>query len=132
SSSSTTPFWLWLENLKQPFRQTWIFKNRAEQDQTHARILVSGNRHQCLSQFGISSKAFRAADEPEVELVFVRADIGDALGRETLRIVDKIAGMHFEKARQQHACRVGHMRSCAALDPREIRLADRFAQLFFD
>src|SRR5258706_7792118 len=40
--------------------------------------------------------------------------------------------MHFEKLRQQHARSIGQVRPCAALDLRQVRLADRPARFFFD
>ena len=40
--------------------------------------------------------------------------------------------MHFEEARQQHARRISEVRPRAALDLREIALADGFAQLLLD
>ncbi len=48
------------------------------------------------------------------------------------RIVDEIAGVDLEEAGQSHAGRVGQVRALAALDLREVGLADVNAELFAD
>ena len=83
-----------------------------------------------LAERRIATEALGAADQPEIELVLRGAQVGDELRVIALRIVDQIAGVDLEELREEQARRVGQVRARAALDLREIRLADRgFARL---
>ena len=77
--------------------------------------------NQSLMQIRIPAETLGALDEPEIQLVFQSADIGDEFSRVAFGIVHQVAGMHLEKSSQQHARRIGQMRPRAALDLREIR-----------
>ena len=46
----------------------------------------------------------------------------------TIRVVDEVAGVHFEKAGKQEAGGVGEMGAGAGLDLGEIALGKRFAE----
>src|SRR5579864_301871 len=50
----------------------------------------------------------------------------------TFGIIHQVAGMHLEEASQQHAGGIGEMGAGAALDLREIGLADALAHLLLD
>src|SRR5262252_6617809 len=77
----------------------------------------------------VAGKAFGPADQPEVELVLPSPDVGDQLRVEALGVVDQITGVNLEEARQEHPARVRQVRPPAALDLREVRLADRLTEL---
>ena len=51
---------------------------------------------------------------------------------ETLRVIDEIAGVHFEEIRKQHSRVVSQMPPASVLDLRQVRLADGPVTLFFD
>src|ERR1017187_3083562 len=85
-----------------------------------------------MVRFGVFAETLRPAPQPQVELVFERAHVGDQLVLKPLGIVHQVARMHFEKSCQQHARRIGKVRTRAALDLREVALADGLSQLFLD
>ena len=87
---------------------------------------------QRLAQLRLPAEPLRALDQPQVQLVFKGPQVGNKPGLKSLRIVDQVAGMHFEEFRQQQARRVSQVRARAALDLRKIRLADGLAQLLLD
>src|SRR5437867_879367 len=72
------------------------------------------------------------ADQPEVEIVFERPDVGRQFRVKNLGIVDEIAGMDFEELGERHPRGVRQMWPRAALDLREVGLADRDAHLALD
>src|SRR5262245_28526564 len=78
---------------------------------------------------GIAAEALGAVDEPEVELVLESSDLRGQLRVEALGIVDEVSGMDLEEAREQQPRLVRQVRAAAALDLRQIRLADRVLQL---
>src|SRR5947208_9987805 len=85
-----------------------------------------------MVQVRVAGKALGTADEPEVELVFGNAEVAEQFVLKTLGIVNEIPWVHLEELRQQHASGIGEVGSRAALDLREIALADGFAELFLD
>src|SRR5215471_21065453 len=91
-----------------------------------------GDGEQRAADLGVAAETFGAVDEPEVELVLEAADLRGQLGVEALRIVDEVAGMHLEEAREQKPRLVRQVRTPAALDLRQIGLADRVLQLGAD
>src|SRR4051812_36419813 len=83
-------------------------------------------------QVDIARETLGAADEPEIELVLDAPQIADQLVLESFGVIDQIARVDLEKLREQHARRVGQVRAGAALDLREIALADGLAELLQD
>ena len=70
--------------------------------------------------------------QPDIELAFRGTQIGCQLRVVALGIIHEETRMHLKKFRQQHTRRLRHVRAFAALDLREIRLADRVACLALD
>ena len=85
---------------------------------------------QRMTQFRISGELLGAGDKPQVQPVFGRSQVAGQLGVVTLGIVDQISRMNLKKPCQQHARGVGQVRSRAALDLREVRLAQPTASFF--
>src|SRR6266511_2857400 len=80
----------------------------------------------------VAAETLRAIYEPEIKRIFRSADIRHQLSRVAFGIVDEVPRVYLKKSGQQHARGIGQVRPRAALDLREIRLADRFAQFFLD
>jgi hypothetical protein len=118
--------------LQQPLGEAGILEDRAEQDQAAAGIFVLRQIEQRLANLRVCAETFRAIDQPQVELVFKRAQVLDQLVLNSLRVVHEVTRMHFEKTGQQHARSIRQMRASAAFNLREIGLANSLAQLFFD
>ena len=77
-----------------------------------------------MAEVVVAAEALGAGDEPEVELVFVGAEVGDELGVVALGVVDEIAGVDLEELCEEQAGGVGEVGAGSALDLREIGLAD--------
>src|SRR6476661_3084806 len=80
---------------------------------TRARMLRDGDQR--AVDLRVAAEALGAVDEPEVELVLSPADFRRQLGVESLRVVDEVARVHLEEAREEHARRVRQVRAAAAL-----------------
>src|SRR6185369_14898819 len=93
---------------------------------------MPGDGNQGMMHLQISAKTLRPVDEPEIESVFRRADIGEQFSRIAFGVIDEIPRMHFEKSRQQHPSGIGEMGPAAILDLRQIRLADGLAKLLLN
>jgi hypothetical protein len=101
------------------------------EEEAAARVGVIGQGKEGLAECGVATEALCAADEPEVELVLDAAEVGEELGVVALGVVDEVAGVDLEELREEQARGVGEVRAGAALDLREIGLADGgFAGLF--
>src|SRR5277367_3273471 len=83
-----------------------------------------GEGEKRLAQVRVAAETLGAGDEPEVELVFGGGKVGEEFGVVAIRVVDEIAGMDLEKPGKEKTSGVGEMRTGAALDLREIGLAD--------
>src|SRR5262249_18065243 len=104
-----------------------------EKPKAVARVLVARNGHECAAQLTIVGELFRAVNEPEIELVVNDVSLPRRQRRRrVVEIVDEMSGMDAEKPRQQSARRNGEMAVFAALDLREIGLADAAAELLAD
>jgi len=88
-------------------------------------------RQQSLAECGIATETFNAADQPQVELIFRRSQIGYQLGVIPLRIIDEIAGVNLEELRQQQPRRICQVRTSSTFNLRQIRLADCSFTSFF-
>src|ERR1035438_6525036 len=119
----------WTQHLKQPFRQTRIFKDRPEQHQTHPRILMLGDFQQRLVKIRIAPEPLRAIDQPQVELVFQCSNVRNQLGLKPFRIVDQISRMYFKELREQHPSRIRQVRPGPAFNLRQIGLTHGLARL---
>ena len=73
----------------------------AEQQQALARVVVLRELQERLAQRRVAAELLGALDQPVVEPLFHGAQLGRELGVVSGRVADQIAGMHFEKARQQ-------------------------------
>src|SRR6185369_8712239 len=117
------------QHLQQALDELRRIEDRGEERQYAPRVGMFGELYQGFTDLGIMREPFGAADEPEVQIVFQRADVRGQLGVKSLRIVDQVARMDAEELRQRHAARVGQMPPLTPLDLREIRLADLAPQL---
>ena len=122
------------QHFEQSVGKRWGFEYRGKQQQATARVLMLGRGKQRTTKLGIAAETLRARDQPQIELVFIRAPIerprfGEQLCVVALRVVDQVAGMHLEEACQQQPGGVGQVRARAALDLREVGLADRRVHL---
>ena len=86
---------LWLVSGAERFRK--------DAELHHALLAVARHRQQCVVQFRVLAETLRAAHQPQVELVFERAHVGDQLVLKAFGIVHQVARMHFKESRQQHA-----------------------------
>ena len=89
-----------------------------------------GEGEECLAEVGVATETFGAGDEPEVELVFGGAEVGEKLGVVALGVVDEVAWVDFEELREEESGGVGEVWACSALDLGEVGLADGFAVAF--
>src|SRR5260370_13013570 len=115
------------QELQQAICQGGCFEHLFQEQETAAGVFVLRQRKERLTKLVVAAKSLRSADEPEVELVFEGVDVGHQLGVVALGIVDEIVRVNLEELGEKQARRVSEMRSSAALDLREIGLADRRA-----
>ena len=113
-----------LEDLEEAVDECGRFEDGLEEQEAAARVLVVGEGEERLAEVGVAAEALGAGDEPEVELVFVGAEVGDELGVVALGVVDEVAGVDFEELREEQAGGVGEVRAGSALDLGEVGLAD--------
>ena len=76
-----------------------------------------------MLQFGIAPKPLRPRHQPQIELVFQVAHLAQQLGVVALRIVHQVARVNLEKLGQDLPRRIRQVRPRAALNLREITLA---------
>ena len=93
---------------------------------------MPGQRQQRLHQLRVAAEALRARHQPQVQLVFQVAQLALQLRRVALRVVHQVARMHLEEAGQNLPRGVGQVRPRAALNLREIALAQLRAGLGLD
>ena len=120
------------QHFHQALGKARVFQNFAQQNQTQAGIGMARHGEQRLVQFEVAREALRAGDQPEVEFVFERADIGYQFILEALGVVHQIARMDLKEARQQHPRGVRQMWPRAGFDLRKIALGDGFPKLLLD
>jgi hypothetical protein len=120
------------QNRKKPLGKMWRLEDFAQQDEALSRIGVSRHGQERFLKSRLALEAFRALDEPEVEAILESPNIGCQFRVETFGIVDEIARMHFEEAREHHPRRVRQMGTASSLDLRQISLTDRLAKLGSD
>src|SRR5439155_16669528 len=121
-----------LQHFEKARRKIGCIENCADEHEHAMRVLMHGELHQRVANFGIVSEALGAADEPEIEIALQRPHVRGELGVKAFGIVDEVTGVHFEKTGERHARRVGEMRTKSSLDLREIRLTDPLAELALD
>ncbi len=103
------------------------FEDGFEQQEAAAGVFVVGEGEESAAELGVAAaKRFGSGDEPEVELVF--DELGGAeLGLEVFGVVDEVAGVDLEEAREQQAGGVGEVGAGAGFDLREVGLGDGLA-----
>jgi len=122
-----------VERLAEVIDQLSILDEGTEEEETLARLGVLGNGQQCSPQSRIFAPLLGAFDKPLVEAVVGRrAQMFPDVHRQTVDVVDQVAGMDPEESGQEHSCRCGQVRPASVLDLREIGLADFAAQLAID
>src|SRR5271165_747172 len=70
--------------------------------------------------------------EPQIEPVLGGAQLAGQLRVKSFGVVHQITGMHLEEPRQHHARRVGEVRTRAALELRQVRLAQAASQFLLE
>ena len=108
------------------------FDDGADEQEALARIGVVGELQQRARELDVVGELLRAFAEPVVERSFARAKVGGELGVKSRRVGDEIAGVHLEEAREELTRMMRQMRARAALDLREIRLAEGGVELGAD
>jgi hypothetical protein len=88
------------QHLQQAVGELGRLQNGVHQHQASARIFMLGHVQQSPAHGRIIAEAFCALDQPQVERVFLRANVRQQLSVETLRIIYQISRMYFEKIRQ--------------------------------
>src|SRR5437879_11118076 len=83
-----------------------------------------------MADLRIACESLRTLQQPDVNLAFYRSQVRSQFRVITLRVIHQEARMNLEELRQQRTRRLRHVRARAALDLRQIRLADAlpFAQ----
>jgi hypothetical protein len=121
-----------LEDLQETVDEGGGFEDGLEEQEAAARVLVVGEGEECVAEIVVAVEALGSGDEPEVEFVFVGAEVGDELGVVALGVVDEVAGVDFEELCEEQAGGVGEVGAGSALDLGEIGLADGglFAAVF--
>src|SRR5258708_2954451 len=89
------------QNVKQPFRQLRSFQDGIYQCQAAPRLLMLGQVQQRPAYQRIAAKTLRALDQPQIQLVFRVAHVGQQLGVEARRIVHQVSRVDFEKVGEQ-------------------------------
>ena len=89
-----------LKHFTQPLNEVGSFQNRAQQQQAFAGVVMPGYQQQCVTYFGIAGKLLRTIYQPEVEPILHCSQVAGELGVIAIGIVDQVAGMNFEEARQ--------------------------------
>src|SRR5271165_1220446 len=112
-----------MQNFSETIGQTRRAKNLSEEQKRPPRIFVLRDHQETAAKLRIGGKLFRAAVEPGIDLGVDRSQRGLQLRRITLRIVHQESRIDAEETRQQRACAVREVRTRAALDLREIGLA---------
>ena len=87
---------------------------------------------QRVFQLRIAAETFRPVHQPQVQLVFQAAQVAVQLGVVALRIVHQVARMHLEKCSQNLPRGIGQMGPRAALNLRQVTLAQLLAGLGLD
>ena len=80
----------------------------------------------------IAGEALRTLQQPDIELAFRGAQVGHQLGVVALGVIHQKSGMHLEEPGQQGARGLRHVTAHAALDLRNVGLADALALLLAD
>ena len=118
-----------IQSLEQTLGQAGRIENRAQQQKAAARVLVARALDEHVTDDAIAHKAFRALQQPHVELAFGRAQVAGEFSVVALGIIHGKLRVHLEVLRQQRARRLRHVTARAALNLREVRLADALAQI---
>lgn len=111
-----------MESLKEAIHEERRLEDRLQQKEAAARILMAGQRTERLAQLRVAIEAIRASNQPEVELVFVRLEVGEQLSMVALRVLNQVPRMYLEELRKQQAGGVGEVRAPARLDLRKVAL----------
>src|SRR5437016_662643 len=120
------------ERLQQMVNKLTILDDGCEEPKAVSRVLVARDGHERAAQLTIIRELLGAVDEPEIELFVDVVPLPERQRRDVLEIVDQVAGMDAEEARQQRARLAGEVAALAALDLRQVRLADAGCELFAD
>src|SRR5205085_7399253 len=106
-----------------------IVHDRREEPKAVARVFVARDGHQRAAQLAVVAELLRAVDQPEIELVVDVVPLPGRQRRYVLQIVDQVPGMDAEEARQQRPRVAGEVAALAALNLRQVGLADAAAEL---
>ena len=112
------------EDLEEAVYQGGGFEDGLEEQEAAARVLVVGQGEERVAEIAVAVEALGSGDEPEVEFVFIGAEVGDELGVVALGVVDEVAGVDVEELGEEQAGGVGEVGACSALDLGEVGLAD--------
>src|SRR5260370_10271599 len=119
------------QNLAEPVRQARRAKNLREQQKRVPRILYLGNRPECFTELRIGRELLDSGVKPGIHLGVRHAKLGLQRRGVPVRIVHEKTGIDAEEAREQFARGVRDVRPCAALDLREVCLAEAAAHFAF-
>jgi hypothetical protein len=118
-----------MHNFSEPLREAGRAKNFREQQKRAARVFVFRDHQKTATKLWIGGKLFGAGVQPGIDLGVDGAQRGLQLRRVTFRIVHQKAGIDAEETRQQSARAVREVWPRAALDLREVGLAEAAAHL---
>src|SRR5713226_1958939 len=119
------------QNLAEPVRQARRAKNLREQQKRVPRILHLGNRPECFTELRIGRELLDSGVKPGIHLGVRHAQLGLQRRGVPVRVVHEKTGIDAEEAREQFARGVRDVRPGAALDLREVRLAEAAAHFAF-
>src|SRR5579864_157323 len=120
-----------MQNLSETFGQTRSTKNLRQEQKDTSRIFVFRDGQKGAAEFGIGGKLFGAGIEPGIDFGVNGAQCGLQLGRVAFRIVHQETWIDAEESRQQRARAVREVRARAALNLREVGLAQPAAYFLF-
>src|SRR6266852_6834253 len=117
------------QSFEQAVGESGCVQDFAEQQEAAPGVLVTRDLDQDFADRRVARETLRALQQPDIKLTFGGAQVGDKFRVITLGVVHQEARVHLEEARQQSARGLCHVWTLAALDLREVGLADGLAGL---
>jgi hypothetical protein len=111
-----------IEDLGEAIDKIGGFEDGLEEKEAAAGVVVAGKGEEGVSQRGVTAEAFRTGDEPEVELVLEGTGVREEGGAVAFGVVDEVAGVDLEEAREQEAGGVGEVGAGSGLDLGDVGL----------
>src|SRR5260370_3943555 len=117
------------QSFEQAVGESGCVQDFAEQQEGAPGVLVTRDLDKDFADRRVVRETLRAVQQPDIELTFGGAEVGGGLRVIALGVVHQEAWVHLEEARQQSTRGLRHVWTLAALDLREVGLADGLAGL---